>query len=99
MGEVIVKYKVMLEADSMNRIDDVCNEIDSMDKEIGAVQFVEKKPLAFRLMFIEVTAIIQDGEEFENPLGKFEDLVKSFEGVTEIETLEMGRLCLLRSIL
>ena len=24
-------------------------------------------------MFVEVTAIIQDGEEFDNPLGKFED--------------------------
>ena len=34
----------------------------------------------------------EDGEEFDNPLGKFEDQVKSFEGVTEIETLEMGRL-------
>ena len=77
---------------AMGRIDDVCKEIDSIDKEVGAVQFVEKKPLAFGLMFIEVTAIIQDGEEFDNPLGNFEDLVKSFEGVTEIETLEMGRL-------
>jgi translation elongation factor EF-1beta len=92
MGEVIVKYKVMLESESMNRIDDVCKEIDSIDKGVGAVQFVEKKPLAFGLMFVEVTAIIQDGEEFDNPLGNFEDLVKSFEGVTEIETLEMGRL-------
>jgi translation elongation factor EF-1beta len=40
-------------------------------------------------MFAEVTAIIQDGE---GKVGNFEDTVKSFEGVTEIETLEMGRL-------
>ncbi len=92
MGEVIVKYKVMLESDSMGRIDDVCQEINGVSDEIGAVQLVEKKPLAFGLMFVEVTAIIQDGEEMNNPLGRFEDEIKSFEGVTEIETLEMGRL-------
>ncbi|MAK25660.1 MAG: hypothetical protein CMA02_00095 [Euryarchaeota archaeon] len=92
MGEVIVKYKVMLDSDSMGRIDDVCQEINGVSDEIGAVQLVEKKPLAFGLMFVEVTAIIQDGEEMNNPLGRFEDEIKSFEGVTEIETLEMGRL-------
>tara|TARA_B100000131_G_scaffold220415_1_gene211909 strand:- start:850 stop:1128 length:279 start_codon:yes stop_codon:yes gene_type:complete len=92
MGEVIVKYKVMLDSDSMGRIDDVCQEINGVSDEIGAVQLVEKKPLAFGLMFVEVTAIIQDGEEMNNPLGRFEDEIKSFEGVTEIETLEMSRL-------
>ena len=92
MGEVIVKYKVMLDSDSMGRIDEVCQEINGVSDEIGAVQLVEKKPLAFGLMFVEVTAIIQDGEEMNNPLGRFEDEIKSFEGVTEIETLEMGRL-------
>jgi translation elongation factor EF-1beta len=92
MGEVIVKYKVMLDSESMGRIDEVCNQIEGVSDDIGAIQLVEKKPLAFGLMFIEVTAIIQDGEEMKNPLGKFEDEIKSFEGVTEIETLEMGRL-------
>lgn len=82
----------MLDSDSMGRIDDVCQEINGVSDEIGAVQLVEKKPLAFGLMFVEVTAIIQDGEEMNNPLGRFEDEIKSFEGVTEIETLEMGRL-------
>jgi translation elongation factor aEF-1 beta len=92
MGEVIVKYKVMLDSESMGRIDEVCEQIETVSDDIGAIQLVEKKPLAFGLMFIEVTAIIQDGEEMNNPLGKFEDEIKSFEGVTEIETLEMGRL-------
>ncbi len=92
MGEVIVKYKVMLDSESMGRIDEVCEQIEGISDDIGAVQLVEKKPLAFGLMFIEVTSIIQDGEEMSNPLGKFEDEIKSFEGVTEIETLEMGRL-------
>jgi len=92
MGEVIVKYKVMLDSESMSRIDAICEEIEGISDDVGAIQLVEKKPLAFGLMFVEVTAIIQDGEEFENPLGTFEDSVKSFEGVTEIETLEMGRL-------
>lgn len=82
----------MLDSDSMGRIDDVCKDINEVPDEIGAVQLVEKKPLAFGLMFVEVTAIIQDGEEMNNPLGRFEDEIKSFEGVTEIETLEMGRL-------
>ena len=27
MGEVIVKYKVMLDSESMSRIDEVCSEI------------------------------------------------------------------------
>ena len=53
MGEVIVKYKVMLDSDSMGRIDDVCQEINGVSDEIGAVQLVEKKPLAFGLMFAQ----------------------------------------------
>jgi translation elongation factor aEF-1 beta len=89
MGEVILKYKVMIDSESMENIDGICNEIQSISDDVGAIQLVEKKPLAFGLMFAEVTAIIQDGE---GKVGNFEDTVKSFEGVTEIETLEMGRL-------
>jgi translation elongation factor EF-1beta len=89
MGEVIVKYKVNLDEDGQGRIDGIVGDLTGLPPESGAVQHVEKKPLAFGMMFVEVQVVIQDGE---GHLDRFEEAVMALSGVSNLETLELGRL-------
>tara|TARA_B100000929_G_scaffold279385_1_gene256476 strand:+ start:306 stop:572 length:267 start_codon:yes stop_codon:yes gene_type:complete len=88
MGEVVIKYKVTLDQP----------EEDSPDYETIAdrisgfkeVQTVEIKPLAFGMMFIEIQAVLSEGDGI---VDGFEDRVReSDELIGQIEALEMGRL-------
>lgn len=90
MGEVVLKYKVMPDAEQ----DDVdatvvAAAISALEDASGAVQSTELKPLAFGLQYVEVQVIIQDEE---GAVDRFEDAMKAISGVGEIEVLEMGRL-------
>ena len=88
MGHVVVKYKVTLDqpeegAPDYQGIADTISEFDE-------VQAVEIKPLAFGMMFIEVQAVLGEGEGI---VDGFEDRVRGGdEMVGQIEALEMGRL-------
>ena len=88
MGHVVVKYKVTLDqpeegAPDYQGIADTISEFDE-------VQAVEIKPLAFGMMFIEVQAVLGEGEGI---VDRFEDRVRGVdEMVGQIEALEMGRL-------
>ena len=88
MGHVVVKYKVTLDqpeegAPDYQGIADTISEFDE-------VQAVEIKPLAFGMMFIEVQAVLGEGEGI---VDGFEDKVRGVdEMVGQIEALEMGRL-------
>ncbi len=89
MGEVIVKYKVNLNEAGQIRIDGIVQDITGLPNEVGSVQQVEKKPLAFGMMFVEVQVVIEDGE---GHLDRFEGAVLDLGGVSNMETLELGRL-------
>ncbi len=89
MGEVIVKYKVNLDEKGQSRIDSLVVDIEGLPEDVGSVQRVEKKPLAFGMMFVEVQVVIEDGE---GHLDRFEDAISDLGGVTNLETLELGRL-------
>ncbi len=88
MGHVVVKYKVTLDqpeegAPDYQGIADTISEFDE-------VQAVGIKPLAFGMMFIEVQAVLGEGEGI---VDGFEDRVRGVdEMVGQIEALEMGRL-------
>ena len=88
MGHVVVKYKVTLDqpeegAPDYQGIADTISEFDE-------VQAVEIKPLAFGMMFIEVQAVLGEGEGIVDGC---EDRVRGVdEMVGQIEALEMGRL-------
>tara|TARA_B100000405_G_scaffold158778_1_gene110956 strand:- start:723 stop:1034 length:312 start_codon:yes stop_codon:yes gene_type:complete len=88
MGHVVVKYKVTMdqpEDGSPNY-----EEIASVISEFDEVQEVEIKPLAFGMMYIEVQAVLGEGEGI---VDGFEDRVKQVDDlVGQIEALEMGRL-------
>ncbi len=90
MGEVAVKYKIMCDPE----IDDVNAELiasamQDMNSEVGVVQMVETKPLAFGLKFVEAHCVIQEGD---GTVDQFEDSIRSILGVGEVEVLEIGRL-------
>ena len=88
MGQVVVKYKV-----TMDQPEDEMPDYEGIAGLIGdlpEVQMVEIKPLAFGMMFIEVQAVLGEGEGI---VDGFENKIRSLNPlVSQIETLEMGRL-------
>tara|TARA_Y100001934_G_C11760433_1_gene498947 strand:+ start:283 stop:549 length:267 start_codon:yes stop_codon:yes gene_type:complete len=88
MGHVVVKYKVTM--DQPEEGSPNYEEIAAKIGELEEVQTFEIKPLAFGMMFIEVQAVLEDGE---GTVDEFEARVRETDPlVGQIETLEMGRL-------
>ena len=88
MGHVVVKYKVTLDQPEDGSPD--YNSIAEVIANFDEVQEVEVKPLAFGMMYIEVQAVLGEGEGI---VDGFEEKVRqSNDLVGQIEALEMGRL-------
>ena len=88
MGHVVVKYKVTLDQpeDGSPNYEEIASEISNFEE----VQEDEVKPLAFGMMYIEVQAVLGEGEGI---VDGFEDRVRAVDDlVGQIEALEMGRL-------
>ena len=88
VGHVVVKYKVTLDQpeDGSPNYEGIANVISDFEE----VQEVEVKPLAFGMMYIEVQAVLGEGEGI---VDGFEERVKEVDDlVGQIEALEMGRL-------
>ncbi len=88
MGHVVVKYKVTIDQPEEGSPDyeGIANIISSMEE----VQACDIKPLAFGMMFIEVQAVLGEGEGI---VDGFEARVREIDdNVGQIEALEMGRL-------
>ena len=88
MGHVVVKYKVTIDQPEEGTPDyeGIANTISSMEE----VQACEIKPLAFGMMFIEVQAVLGEGEGI---VDGFESRVRDLNPlIGQIEALEMGRL-------
>ncbi len=88
MGEVAVQYKVMPDPDVEVGIDELVSLLENMEG-VGKIHNVEKKPLAFGLMYVELHAVIEDAEGL---VDQFEASMSEINGVGEIEVLGMGRL-------
>ncbi len=90
MGEVAVKYKIMCDPDVEGaNADLIAGAMQNMASEVGVVQMVETKPLAFGLKFVEAHCVIQEGD---GTVDAFEDSIRNIDGVGEVEVLEIGRL-------
>ena len=90
MGEVAVKYKIMCDPDVEGaNADLIAGAMENMASEVGVVQMVETKPLAFGLKFVEAHCVIQEGD---GTVDAFEDSIRDIDGVGEVEVLEIGRL-------
>ena len=88
VGHVVVKYKVTLDQpeDGSPNYEGIAKVISDFEE----VQEVEIKPLAFGMMYIEVQAVLGEGEGI---VDGFEERVKQVDDlVGQIEALEMGRL-------
>ena len=88
VGHVVVKYKVTLDQpeDGSPNYEGIASVISDFEE----VQEVEVKPLAFGMMYIEVQAVLGEGEGI---VDGFEERVKQADDlVGQIEALEMGRL-------
>ncbi len=88
MGHVVVKYKVTIDQpeEGIPDYEEISANIGNLDE----VQAVEIKPLAFGMMFIEVQAVLGEGEGI---VDGFESRVRELNPlVGQIEALEMGRL-------
>ena len=88
VGHVVVKYKVTLDQpeDGSPNYEGIANVISDFEE----VQEVVVKPLAFGMMYIEVQAVLGEGEGI---VDGFEERVKQADDlVGQIEALEMGRL-------
>ncbi|MEE3315309.1 MAG: hypothetical protein VX184_00495 [Candidatus Thermoplasmatota archaeon] len=88
MGHVVVKYKVTIDQpeEGAPEYEEIAERISSLDE----VQAVEVKPLAFGMMFIEVQAVLGEGEGI---VDGFESRVRDLNPlIGQIEALEMGRL-------
>ena len=88
MGHVVVKYKVTIDLpdEGTPNYEEIAANISNMDE----VQAVEIKPLAFGMMFIEVQAVLGEGEGI---VDGFESRVRDLNPlIGQIEALEMGRL-------
>ena len=89
MGEVAIRYKIMCSPESDVTADEIASSLEEMENDVGVVQSVETKPLAFGMKFVEAYCVIQEGD---GTLDNFEDGIKSIDGVGEIQVLEIGRL-------
>ena len=67
----------------------IAAEMNKLESDVGVVQFVETKPLAFGMKFVEAHCVIQEGD---GTVDKFEDAIRAITGVGEVEVLEIGRL-------
>ena len=90
MGEVAVKYKIMCDPNvERASAEDIASAMGSLNSDVGVVQMVETKPLAFGLKFVEAHCVIQEGD---GTVDAFEDAIREIDGVGEVEVLEIGRL-------
>ena len=88
MGHVVVKYKVTIDQPEEGTPD--YEEISANIGNLDEVQAVEIKPLAFGMMFIEVQAVLGEGEGI---VDGFESRVRELTPlIGQIEAREMGRL-------
>ena len=89
MGEVAIRYKIMCSPETDVTADEIAVSLEEMVNDVGVVQSVETKPLAFGMKFVEAYCVIQEGD---GTVDNFEDGIKAISGVGEIQVLEIGRL-------
>ena len=74
MGEVAIRYKIMCSPDTELTADDIAANLEVMENDVGVVQSIETKPLAFGLKFVEAYCVIQEGD---GTVDSFEDSTPS----------------------
>ncbi len=87
MGRVAIRYKIMCDPDADADADAIAAAMESLESDVGVVQMVETKPLAFGIRFVEAHCVIDEGD---GTLGAIEDEIRAISGGGEIEVLQIG---------
>ena len=88
MTRIILVAKILPTGTEIN-LDDVINSIKENLKDGIELKRFEKEPLAFGLEFIKAQFTLDDAE---GQMQSLEDSVKSVQGVSEFEVLNMSRM-------
>jgi len=83
MGKVILELRVMPK--------DVETDLEEIEKEIVEKvkpEKIEKEPIAFGLVAIKITKVV---EEAEGVVEKLENEIRGIEGVGEVEVINLTR--------
>ena len=83
MANVMITIRVMPSDSNV----DIEKLVDQIKEKTGAEK-IEKEPIAFGLVALKVTTLLEDKE---GEVEKLENTLKSIEGIGEIETINISR--------
>ena len=83
MAQVIVTFKIMPASGDIN-----ADELEKAVKEKLQPQKISREPIAFGLVAIIAVKLV---EEISGEMDKVENLIKSIDGVGEVEITEVNR--------